>query len=159
MQHTKPQRVYYHKLRIPYLSLSFLLLFFGLWLSINLRFISVAFSLFLVSIFIIYTYQTVRIVTSPVGISYHNMGVYTINSSWDNIESISVVDFKLIGKQRCILLKEGVKLKQLSGLAWAISKEQRGRTIPLTEGFGFKKQDELVQDVKHYAPHAIIEAE
>ena len=109
--------------------------------------------LYLLGIATICVLQTVRIVTSPAGISYYNMGVYAIHSSWENIDRIDLVDFRLLGKQRCILLKNGTKLGAWTDIAWGLSREQRGRTIPIPRFYGWGKIGELMQDIKRYAPH------
>ena len=79
--------------------------------------------------------------------------MYAIHSSWENIDRVDLVDFWLLGKQRCILLKNGAKLAPWTDIALGVSREQRGRTIPIPRFYGFGKYDELVQDIKRYAPH------
>jgi hypothetical protein len=95
----------------------------------------------------------VRIITSPSGISYYNMGVYSIHSSWENIDRIDLVDYRLLGKQRCILLKNGAKLGPWTDVAWGLTREQRGRIIPIPRFFGFQNYRQLLQDIKRYSPH------
>ena len=152
MQHISPRKIYYLKNRIPLLIMAAGMLALGVWLAISLHSIAIAILYLLVAAFI-YACQTVRIVTSPNGISYYNMGVYAIHSTWENIDRIDLVDFRLLGKQRCILLKDGAKLGLWTDIAWAVSREQRGRTIPIPRFYGYGKYDELVQDIKRYAPH------
>ena len=152
MQHISPRKIYYLKNRIPLLIMASGMLVLGVWLAIYLQSIAIAI-LYLLVIAFIYACQTVCIVTSPSGISYYNMGFYAIHSSWENIDRIDLVDFRLLGKQRCIILKNGAKLGPWTGIAWAVSREQRGRTIPFPRFYGFGKYDELAQDIKRYAPH------
>ena len=152
MQPISPRKSYYLKNRVPLLILATCTLAFGVWLTISLHSIAIAI-LYLFVVAFIYTCQTVRIVTSPSGISYYNMGMYAIHSSWENIDRVDLVDFWLLGKQRCILLKNGAKLAPWTDIALGVSREQRGRTIPIPRFYGFGKYNELVQDIKRYAPH------
>ena len=154
MQHIRPRKTYYLKNRIPVLMLAGCMLVFGAWLAIALQSIVIAI-LYLFVVAFMYASQTVRIVTSPNGISYYNMGVYAIHSTWDNIDRIDLVDSMLLGKQRCIILRNGAKLGLWTtiDIAWGVSREQRGRIISIPRFYGFGKYDELVQDIKRYAPH------
>lgn len=90
-----------------------------------------------------------RIVTSPDGIAYHNSGMYTIDTPWSNIESITDMRFRGMGSQRCLMLREPA-VKGWTGLAWALPAEMRGRVIPLTANWSHL--DELLQEIRHYAP-------
>lgn len=151
MHHSSPRKVYYQKNRTIYIIMAAGLAVLGAWIAISLHSIAIAI-LYILVIAFIYVIQTVRIVTSPNGISYYNMGVYAIHSAWENVDRIDLVDFRLLGKQRCILLKNGVKLGPWTDLAWGLTREQRGRTIPIPRFFGFRNTDKLLQDIKRYAP-------
>jgi hypothetical protein len=107
---------------------------------------------FLFSSAFMYSLTTVRIVVSPNGISYHNMGLYAIHSTWKNIDRIGSVNFRGFGPQRCVILKEGQKLGWWSELAWALSKDERERSIPLPERQNWDKYNELKNDIKTYIP-------
>ena len=152
MQHISPRKIYYLKYHTLLIIMAGGALVFGIWLAIYLQSIAMAIFYLLVTAYL-YWCQTLRIVTSPNGISYYNMGLYTIHSSWDNIDRIDLVNFRLLGKQRCIILRNGAKLGPWTDIALAVSREQRGRIIPIPRFSGFGKYEELVQDIKRYAPH------
>jgi hypothetical protein len=153
MQHTSPRNIYYLKNRIFLIILAIGVSILGIWLAIFLKSLAIAILYLLVIVFI-YACQTVRIVTSPNGISYYNMGIYAIHSSWENIDRVDLVDFRLLGKQRCIILRNGVKLGPWAGgIVWTVTQAQRGRIIPIPRNNGFGKCDSLMQDLKRYAPH------
>jgi hypothetical protein len=151
MQHSSPRKVYYQKNRALFLVMAAGLAVLGGWLTISLQSIMIAL-LYLLGIAFICVLQTVRIVTSLNGISYYNMGVYAIHSPWENIDRIDLVDFRLLGKQRCIILKNGAKLGPWTDIAWGLAREQRGRTIPIPRFYGWGKTGELLQDIKRYVP-------
>jgi len=152
MQHISPRKTYYLKYHILLIIMASAALVLGIWLTIYLHSVAMAILYLLVTAFL-YACQTLRIVTSPNGISYYNIGLYTIHSSWNNIDRIDLVNFRLLGKQRCIILRNGVKLGLWTDMALAVSREQRGRIIPIPKFSGFGKYEELVQDIKRYAPH------
>ncbi|MBN1312525.1 MAG: hypothetical protein JXB30_14010 [Anaerolineae bacterium] len=118
--------------------------------------ISEAMMCFITSAFCVYLGQTLCIVTSPMGIAYHNMGVYTLQTSWENVERVDFVSSRGFGKQRYLLLKEPVYLGARSNLTWVLpTDEQRERTIPLPVAPGWERFQELMEDIKHYAPHVV----
>jgi hypothetical protein len=114
---------------------------------------SLIMTVFLIGLGALYLWmaQSVYIATSPEGLTYSNMGVYTIQTRWENIDHVGPVKMRLLGTQRCIVLREPVHLGWLSGVAWALPKVQRERTIPLTGGWD--RTPELIQDIRMYAPH------
>ncbi len=152
MQHTSPRNIYYLQNRILLIILASGVSILGVWLAISLKSLAIAI-LYLLVVAFIYACQTVRIVTSPNGISYYNMGIYAIHSSWENIDRVDLVDFRLLGKQRCIILRNGVKLGPWAGIAWVVTQAQRGRIIPIPRNNGFGKCGSLMQDLKRYAPN------
>jgi hypothetical protein len=90
-----------------------------------------------------------RIVTSPDGIAYHNSGMYTIDTPWSNVESITALPLRGMGTQRCLMLREPA-VRGWTGLAWSLPAELRGRVIPLTANWSHL--DELEQEIRRYAP-------
>jgi hypothetical protein len=151
MEHTSPRHVYYskfHKVSLIICSLEFFLALPFL-LSKNLMFSG--FILLITSAFM-YSLSALRIVVSPTGISYHNMGLYSIYSTWDNIDRVGLIDFRKFGAQRCIILKKGQKLGWWTNLAWAISREQRGYLIPVSDWKNWEKSEELIAEIKMYIP-------
>ncbi len=95
--------------------------------------------------------QFLYITTSPDGLKYSNMGLYSISSRWANVDHVGQVQLRWLGNVRCIILREPVAVGPLARLAWTLPKEQLGRTIPLTNNWN--NVEELIQDIKHYAPH------
>lgn len=106
---------------------------------------------FAVGAIYIWIAQKTYIATSPEGLTYSNTGLYTIQTRWDNIDYVGPVKMRLLGTYPCIVLRAPVHLGWLSGLAWALSTDQRERTIPLPPGWD--RRAELEQDIKFYAPH------
>jgi len=154
MQHTKPKRTYYVKYGvIPLILLGGLSvwIFWNMLTQQRIQDLAGIFLLFL-CLFMIFTVGQTRIVTSPSGISYHNSGLYTIHSTWENIESVSLVEMRGLGQRRCIVLKQGVQLGWWSGLAFGLSMQNRGRTIPLLTKRSWSQFDRLINDLKTYAP-------
>lgn len=88
-------------------------------------------------------------IVSPNGITYHHLGLYSFHSSWDNIEGVNYVHFRIFGSQRCLILKQGKKLSKISELDWTISNNDREQIIPIPE---LTTPIELMDDIKKYAP-------
>jgi hypothetical protein len=102
-----------------------------------------------VAFVLLFVALSVRVVTSPDGISYYNSNLYVLSSTWDNVEKIDFAVLRLFGKQRCVFLKNPYSLGWWTVLAWASSKEDREKTIPID---GWNKADQLLADIRHYAP-------
>jgi hypothetical protein len=166
LSQTRGRKVYYLKSRwylrgigVVFLALGLLDGFFTAGVGIlsgvfnGFSVYSLISTVFLIGLGAVYLWmaQSVYIATSPEGLTYSNMGVYTIQSSWANIDHVGPVKMRLFGNQRCLVIREPVHLGWLSGLAFALPKEQRERTIPLTGGWD--RIPELIQDIRMYAPH------
>lgn len=151
MQHTTPRKIYYFKYRVLVLFFACVLSVWAIWnLADKQSYIEFAFVL-LLNILLITTYQT-RIITSPNGISYYNSGLYSIHSTWQEVEKISIIKFRVIGNYRCLIVKNGKRLGWWTGLACAISREERGCTIPIPDNGNWSKLNELIADIERYIP-------
>ena len=91
--------------------------------------------------------QILRIVISPSGIAYHNSGLYTIETSWANVTGILTLEFPLVGPIQYVVLQEAA-VTGWTGLAWMLPASERGRTIPLSNGWA--NLSELEQSIQDY---------
>lgn len=151
MEHTSPRHVHYFKSRTVILIVCIAEFIFALPLLYSRSTMYLGFVLLFNSA-LMYTFSILRIVVSPSGISYHNMGLYSLHSTWDNIDRVGLVDFRAFGSQRCIILKEGKQLGWWTSLAWAVPKEKRGSLIPIPDGKNWDKYGELFKEIKKYKP-------
>ena len=163
MQHKNPTKTYYLKFRV----FAIIIIFFGivfilfesglLFTPINYDVKLHAWFYIMLLTLLMLSISRIRIVTSPNGISYHNPGLPSIHSSWENIDQISNVEFIGFGKRRCIILKPDTNLGWLAQLTWPIPKHKVGHVIPLNNVMyeGWDKVKELENDIKAYAPNII----
>jgi hypothetical protein len=87
--------------------------------------------------------QFTYIETSADGLTYSSLGLFSIQTSWANIESVDIGK-GIIARGKVLTLREpGIKF------GWLVSLN-KGRTIPLD---GWAKSDELVQEIRTNVPH------
>jgi len=102
---------------------------------------------------------TVRITTSPEGITYHDIG-FRIHTSWDNVEKIGLIQSswgKRImwgGGVESLILRQSRKIQGSRLLARFSLIGQLGASISLS-GFGHWRYGNLGTDIKRYAPHLL----
>jgi hypothetical protein len=144
---TKSRTVYHLKYRPLLLLLAFLMLalgmrtlFSGAPLLFTLLFLFNAGWLFACA-------HILRIVISPRGIAYHNAGFYSIETSWANVVGIKTLEFPLVGSIPCVVLQESV-VTGWTGVAWMLPAAERGRMIPLSNGWA--GLSELEQSIQYY---------
>jgi hypothetical protein len=89
-----------------------------------------------------------RIVTSSVGIEYH-FAVYKITTPWTNVKQIETNPYGVVN----IVLHEPA-LKGIPPFSWYFKLFGYDRSIRLSPYVSDWKSSELVQDIRHYAPHA-----
>ena len=144
---TKSRTVYHLKYR----SFLFVLALFMLIIGIRALFLGTSLLLTLLCLFnagwMLACAQILRIVISPSGIAYHNSGLYTIETSWPNVVGINMIEFPLAGSVQCVVLQEAA-VTGWTGLAWMLPASERGRTIPLSDGW--TRLPELEQSIQYY---------
>ena len=91
--------------------------------------------------------QILRIVISPSGIAYHNSGLYTIETPWANVTGILSLEVPLVGPIQYVVLREAA-VTGWTGLAWMLPASERGRTIPLSNGW--TNRSELEESIHYY---------
>ncbi|HEY0738091.1 MAG TPA: hypothetical protein VGD69_24455 [Herpetosiphonaceae bacterium] len=96
-----------------------------------------------------------RIETSASGISYHNMGFYSIRTSWDNVAGVRNVPMRFFGETRCLVLHEPAA-HGWTNLAIGLSASERGRTIPLPRYDSWARIQELENDIRRYTGHEVL---
>ena len=101
------------------------------------------------ALFMVLLAQVPRIVISPTGITYHTIGFYTIEAPWHNVERIIVVA-TVFGTIRCLTLRLPV-VRGWTGFAPRVRPAERGRTIPLSDGWA--RSEQLERQIRQYAPH------
>ncbi len=144
--------VYYHRYRWIQLCAGVVLLViavFRLWDASDI--IGVLF--LLNAMFLLSVGHVLRIIVSPLGISYHNCGLYTISAPWTSIERVDYVPFRGAGSTPAIILREPA-VQGCTAVAWMLPEQDRGRIIPLTVDWGHR--DQLIRDIQQYAPHVRI---
>ena len=98
--------------------------------------------------------RVLRVETSPEGLAYYNMGIYTVRAGWEDVERVARVPFRGMGEVECIILRRS-SVDGWTGLAWALPEERRPLTIPLGKWRSFwAGGDELRREVLSRAPHA-----
>ena len=96
-----------------------------------------------------------RVETSPEGLAYHNMGFYTVRAGWEDVDRITGVPFRGMGRVECILLRRST-VRGWTGPAWAVPKADRGLTIPLGKSWSsWSSVDDLRREVLRNAPRAV----
>ncbi|WP_047864793.1 hypothetical protein [Rubrobacter aplysinae] len=96
-----------------------------------------------------------RVETTPEGLTYHNMGFYTVRAGWDDVDRVGRTPFRLMGRVECILLSRS-SVQGWTGGAWMVPRSERKLTIPLGKSrWTWSNADELKRDILRYAPHAV----
>jgi hypothetical protein len=102
------------------------------------------------ALFMAYSAIQIRLVISPNGIEYYQVG-YGVRTSWDNVARIGEIPAGLIMAEGLILYEPALFVGKLfSGVKYI---QTRGQVIPLSL---FKRDwvdSELGQQIKRYAPH------
>ena len=97
----------------------------------------------------------IRLVTSPAGIEYYQVG-YSICTSWDNIQGFGQVPYgrtKVLG-----LVLHQPALQTNKYLKWMTPvRKQLGLDIPIDPFLGRWQNNELEQDLERYLPHLFVE--
>ncbi|MBV9789925.1 MAG: hypothetical protein JOZ51_17185 [Chloroflexi bacterium] len=110
------------------------------------------------SYFLWYSFTT-RLVISPAGIAFDSLGVYTVVTSWSNVERIVHIPCSTGGTIRALILREPAA----SGWWYrdvALLPEHRGRVIPLSaprwgQPRGCGRLCEIEEKIQHYAAQAV----
>ena len=90
--------------------------------------------------------------TSSDGLKYSYMGLYSIQTSWANLDHVDEVKTRFGGKVRQLVLREpGIASGPLAGLILSTPQGKRVLTIPMT--MSMTNYDELIQDIKENVPH------
>ena len=96
-----------------------------------------------------------RIETTPEGLTYHNMGFYTLHAGWSDVDRVGRVPTRMMGRVECVLLRQSSVRGWTLG-AWMVPRSIRETTIPLGKSrWNWSNADELRRDIQRYAPHAI----
>lgn len=148
---SEDKKIYHTKYSKVYILIGFILLCMGAYYLFGKASIEAALPFFFLGGVLLYLMQALRIVTSPQGISYYNLGLYALHAPWPNIDYIGQVPLRLIGNQRCIVLREAVITGWGVRLAWMLPENLQQTTIPLID---LEKIQELEKDIRQYAPEA-----
>lgn len=143
------RKVYYHQYRWFYVLAGTGLLAAALWKLATAHASALVLLLVLEAVFAFAMGGILRIETSAQGISYHNLGFYTIQASWNNVARIGPVPMRFVGEIRCVILHEPAA-QGWTGLALSLPAGERGRTIPLS---GWAHRDELEADIRRFTGH------
>lgn len=147
---TQSTTVYYHRYRPLYFGCGLLFLSIAGYSGMRMNNLVLTVFALLYATSMVMLAQVSRIIVSPTSITYHNLG-YTIRSPWVNVDRlISVPTF--LGDIRYLVLQQPA-VQGWTGLAWLVRVPDRGRTIPLSNGWS--RLDQLEQQIQHYAPHII----
>jgi len=94
-----------------------------------------------------------RITTSSAGISFYNPGaLYSIHSTWENIEQARFIELRGFGQVLCLVLKKGVDLGWRASLDWGTPKQERGRIIPIANAYFWGRLNDLKNDIRTFCP-------
>jgi len=108
---------------------------------------------FFLGILLGYSAIQIRLVISPEGIEYHQVG-YSICSTWNNVAQIGNMPAGRLTVEGLILhepaLYVGIWLSKVNYI------QTRGRLIPLSLFKHNWLDNEIGQDIKQYAPHLFI---
>ncbi|HEY0606666.1 MAG TPA: hypothetical protein VGD58_27345 [Herpetosiphonaceae bacterium] len=113
---------------------------------------------------VLYSYLTVymfalgvltRIETSASGISYHNMGLYSIQTSWDNVAGVKNLPLRFLGDTRCIVLRQPAA-HGWTNLAIELPRAERERIIPLPIHGAWARIEALENDIRRYTGHEVL---
>ncbi len=103
-----------------------------------------------IAILMAYSAIQIRLVTSPEGIEYYQVG-YSVRTTWDNLAQIGAIPAGRIMVEGLILREPALFVdKWLAGVKYI---QTRGQLIPLSL---FKRNwldSELGEDIRKYAPH------
>jgi len=149
MEHIYPRHVYYLKSRKINLVLAVLTFITAAFVLVSGQSIS-GVALLIIGISM-YGLTTFHIIVSPSGISYHDTGL-TLRTTWNNIDRVELVDFRVFGSRKCIILKKEIKVNSWKGISWAAPSDKRGKIIPMLDDKRLEKFDELKIQIKSYAP-------
>ena len=84
------------------------------------------------------------LITTSDGLTYHYMGLYSVQTSWANVDRVNNIKTRFGGKAQHLVLREpGVRFGWFAWLG-------RGLTIPLAQ---WDKYDELIQDITVHMPN------
>lgn len=95
-----------------------------------------------------------RIEASSEGLTYYNMGFYTVHAGWDDVVRVARVAFTGMGRVECVILRRST-VRGWTGPAWALPKAERGLTVPLGKAWSsWSHGDDLKREILRHAPHA-----
>ncbi len=143
----KPHTVYYVKYRPLLLLLTVLMLAIGIRSLFRGASFFFTLSFFFNALWMFVYAQTLRIVISPSGVAYHNFGLYTIEASWTNVVGIKTLEVPLLGSIQYLILNQPTVIGW-TGLAWMVPSSERGRVIPLSNGWA--SLPELERNIRYY---------
>ena len=106
------------------------------------------------AIFLIYSAQHIRLITSSNGVEYYQVG-YSVCTTWDNIERIGKIRAGRVLAEGFILRESAICVNGwLARFNWF---KQRGRMIPLSLFTKEWRNTELGQDIREFAPNLLVE--
>lgn len=119
-------------------------------------FIGVGVAFLLVAAYFILLASQIRVITTPEGIEYRQVG-YGVKSSWDNIDRILTVKSGIVEREGLLLKEPNLEPSWWYRLVPDRHKEHRGRFIPFTPLMPNWRGGSLGLDIRQYAPHLFDE--
>ena len=69
--------------------------------------------------------RVLRVGTSHKGLAYHNTGFYTVRAGWENVDRVTSIPLRGMGRVECILLHRST-VRGWPGPAWAVPRAAGG---------------------------------
>lgn len=145
------RKTYYRSNRVRNLLLAGVLVAYAIFVDMPLIYLILMLAL---AALVVYATFKVRLITSPEGIEYHQLG-YTLRSSWSNISHVGRAA-KGFTKIEGLILHEPGQLTT-NWLSRAQNAEAAARGIPLSIFTSNWANSELGKDLQQYAPNLIAE--